>query len=1534
MILSVGVVNADVIEESGWKFRSDLQNSGVYDDGGDRPEALIIWTFFTGEDVFSSPVVANDTVYFGGDEDKIYALNADTGTQIWNFTTTGASWSSPAVTNGIIYYGGLSKFYALNATTGDFLWDFSSGQVESSPAVADGIVYFGSNNHKVYALFADNGTQVWSFSTGEAVQSSPAVVQNVVYIGSYDSKIYALNAVTGTKIWEFNTGSPIQSSPAVTNGIVYIGSWNGKIHAINADSGSEIWNFSASAQVDTSPAVANGVVFFGSRDHKVYAVNANTGTQIWSFDTGSMVLSSPSVANGVVYIAAVSKIYALNADTGTQIWSLTYGGGTSSSPAIANGLIYVGSQDNCLYAIGRAPPTPPANITNLHNTTYQQTRITWTWTDPADADFDHVMVYVDGVFQENVTAGEETFTATSLNPATEYTIGTRTVGTTGLINATWVNHTATTAPEPVIPVPPASVTNLHNTTTQQTSITWVWTDPADVDFDHVMVYLDGLFQENVTQGVQSFTAPGLSPATAYTIGIRTVGTTGLVNLTWVNHSATTAPESPVPVPPASVTNLLNTTYQQNSITWVWTDPADADFDHVMVYVNGVFQENVTAGEETFTATSLNPATEYTIGTRTVSTTGLINETWVNQTAWTKALSPVANFAANATLGQIPFVVQFTDNSTGDDITSRLWTFGDGGTSTELNPVHVYTTPGLFTVSLEVTNDGGSNSHTKTNYIRVFGTTSISDFIAEPQSGYAPLPVQFYDTSVGLPTGWQWDFGDGTTSHHQSPSHLYTNPGNYTVTLTTGSSGGTNTTVKTDFIQVIPESPVEAPVANFTADIWTGRFSAGADFYDASTGNPDSWNWSFGDGSYSNERNSWHEYVGVGSYDVTLTVSNSAGSDSITKEAFVSIPTPVPIADFYVAPRDRYGSFPLTVLFQDQSEGSVDWDTLPVTYEWDFGDGSPNSTERGDVYHHYMAAGTYTVTLTVTDIGGTDTMVRENYIGEAPPPQPIADFTATPKSGYAPLTVDFIDQSTGSPLLTYTWDLGDGNASYEKSPSHTYTQPGLYNISLITTNIGGSATLTKAGFIEVLSAHEKPPLHANFTSNITAGIMPVTIQFLDTSTGNPSAWSWVFEKDSYYPVGEVEVRRPVPVFGNELSHEKNPVVTYTYPGNYSVSLTVSRTGETDTITKDEYIRISPPAPEVDFSAYPPGGEAPLEVEFWENVPYAGYYDEFLWDFGDGTNGTGTWLYHTYENPGLYDVTLTVNSAYGSNSTTKTNFINVTRSEPPVPDFTGSPLSGNAPLDVVFTDTSTGMITTRLWDFGDGTTAWENGTAMVPHTYLIPGTYTITLTSGNDAGSNSITKAEYVHVNPSGTPPDARFILSPRMGNAPLAVQLTDRSSGMPLQWLWDFGDGTTSSEQNPSHTYTTPGRYLPRLMVYNSGGSDSSASFVWIRSMKPVFPTYTPSPTITVNPTIPPVPGKSPISFFAMNKSFGSAPMTVQFTDRSFNNPTSWQWDFGDGQTSTERNPVNAFTDPGTYSVSLNVKNAMGESTTSRTVYVR
>ena len=171
----------------------------------------------------------------------------------------------------------------------------------------------------------------------------------------------------------------------------------------------------------------------------------------------------------------------------------------------------------------------------------------------------------------------------------------------GFINATWVTNTSMTAP-----VPPDSVTDLHNTTYLPTSITWNWTDPLSTDFDHVEVYLNGTWKANVTNGTKTYLATVLTPSTVYELGTRTVGTTGLINETWVNSTATTAPQPPVPVPPASVTNLHNTTYEQTTITWNWTDPSSAGYTNARVFLNDVFQQDVAKGVQTFSKTASPP----------------------------------------------------------------------------------------------------------------------------------------------------------------------------------------------------------------------------------------------------------------------------------------------------------------------------------------------------------------------------------------------------------------------------------------------------------------------------------------------------------------------------------------------------------------------------------------------------------------------------------------------------------------------------------------------------------------------------------------------------------------------------------------------------------------------------------------------------------------------------------------------------------------------------------------------------------------
>ena len=158
------------------------------------------------------------------------------------------------------------------------------------------------------------------------------------------------------------------------------------------------------------------------------------------------------------------------------------------------------------------------------------------------------------------------------------------------------------------------------------------------------------------------------------------------------------------------------------------------------------------------------------------------------------------------------------------------------------------------------------------------------------------------------------------------------------------------------------------------------------------------------------------------------------------------------------------------------------------------------------------------------------------------------------------------------------------------------------------------------------------------------------------------------------------------------------------------------------------------------------------------------------------------------------------------------------------------------------------------------------------------------------------------------PSARFTANPRQGQAPLTVRFKDISRGNPTSWSWDFGDGSTSIDQNPSHAYTSPGKFNVSLTVQNTAGSD----------------TETEKNLITVKG------GKPPKAEFTANPQQGQAPLTVQFKDLSRGSPTSWSWNFGDGSTlSTDQNPSHTYTSPGKYNVSLTVLNGAGSDTEAK-----
>ncbi len=280
--------------------------------------------------------------------------------------------------------------------------------------------------------------------------------------------------------------------------------------------------------------------------------------------------------------------------------------------------------------------------------------------------------------------------------------------------------------------------------------------------------------------------------------------------------------------------------------------------------------------------------------------------------------------------------------------------------------------------------------------------------------------------------------------------------------------------------------IAAPVAGFTGTPVSGSYPLSVQFNDTSTGSPTAWSWDFGDGTTSAEQNATHTYTSTGSFTVSLTSSNTAGSDTLSRSGYITVTEPL-TANFTGTPKS--GMAPLAVTFTDTSAGS------PTAWSWDFGDGNTSTNENP--LHTYSTAGTFRVNLTVTKGTATDTRSAAGYISVASATQPlVANFAGLPASGTRPLTVTFTDKSVGGPTL-WSWDFGDGNTSTVQNPTNTYTRTGSFPVSLTVTNGTYTNTTTQAGYITVTA----PATHFTVTapSRATAGsAISFTVTALDAS----------------------------------------------------------------------------------------------------------------------------------------------------------------------------------------------------------------------------------------------------------------------------------------------------------------------------------------------------------------------------------------------------------------------------------------------------
>ena len=697
-----------------------------------------------------------------------------------------------------------------------------------------------------------------------------------------------------------------------------------------------------------------------------------------------------------------------------------------------------------------------------------------------------------------------------------------------------------------------------------------------------------------------------------------------------------------------------------------------------------------------------------------------------------------------------FTVDFSNNSS--NATSYMWNFGDGNTSTLTNPIHIYNQDGVYNVTLSATNECGTDLYTVT--IEII-TLPFADFTSDVTEGCDPIEVSFINLSSPNAETFSWSFPGGSppTSTAYEPTVVYETPGSFPVTLTVSNQAGDDIVVFNNYITVFPQ-----PVAEFsytTNGLQVNFNSTG------SAGN--SFAWTFGDGGTGTGPNPTHTYATGGSYQVTLSVTNSCGTDVLQQTVNI---TGAPEALF--VSNVQSGCAPLVVQYTNQSGGA------PTSFNWIFEGGNPSTSSAANPVVTYNTPGTFDVQLTVTNNTGSDVLLLTDYITITPPPTSAFNYTVQGS------VASFTNQSSNA--TGYNWDFGDGQESSDSDPDHHYQTDGVYVVTLISSGVCGNDTSTTTVSIQT-------PPQAAFAYQASGDCVPVSVLFTNQSSPNATSFAWSF-----------------PGGNPSSSSEANPTVLYNTPGTFDVTLIAYSGGGTDTLEFNDYITIGT-APTASFLLS--NNETTVTLD--NQSASAG---DFLWNFGDGQTSNEVDPIHTYSSFGTYNIQLIAMNACGSD----TMEVEIVLSTVPNAFFGYSNHNGCAPFEVSFIDQSQNNPTVWNWTFEGGTPPTSNEQNPTI-TYTTPGTYSVSLEVSNDQGTDALFLSGLIEV---GGVPDATFSYQQTENVVALEYQGIDYDS-----LHWSFGDGRTDNSLNPTVTYETSGQYQITLIVYNPCGSDTSYTWVTV-----------------------------------------------------------------------------------------------------------
>ncbi|HWB28591.1 MAG TPA: PKD domain-containing protein [Chitinophagaceae bacterium] len=638
-------------------------------------------------------------------------------------------------------------------------------------------------------------------------------------------------------------------------------------------------------------------------------------------------------------------------------------------------------------------------------------------------------------------------------------------------------------------------------------------------------------------------------------------------------------------------------------------------------------------------------------------------------------------------------------------------------------------------------------------------------------------------------------------------------------------------------------------ADFTASPQTGCAPLVVKFTDASQGSPSSYKWDLGNGVVSSDQNPATSYFDPGVYTVRLTISDASGSDSIVKTSFITV-YKNPVAAFSVS--DSTGCFPLNVLYTDNSiagSGSI------ASHTWDFGDGNISADPQPS--HTYMAGGTFSVTLTVTNTYGcTATAARKNLIHISHGIK--ADFSINAgQICHSPAVINFTETASGDGALSYKWNFGDGASSTQATPSHNYNNAGVYTISLkVNSNLGCSDTISKTLNVAFVKSA------INAADNVC---LNQQTQFINASSPVPASSAWDFGDST-------------------TSSSISPYKSYTAPGQYTVKqVNMFFAGCVDSTTRNITVvsGVTPSFSTADTASC----SYPYTVHFKNTTAASGL--SYVWDFGDGNTSTEINPVHEYDKYGSYTVTLKAANAGGCQN--KVGQPNAVVVQPVKITGVSGLLAGCAPVSikpVVKTNVSV-VISKYFWDFGDGTSSTD---ASPVHTYTKEGIYAVKvkiITDGGCADSIALLDSVGHKLHPT-------FTVEPTNVCASKEVTFNNTTAEQSDFLWWYLGDGTVIYKQpNPSHNFADTGYFDATLVVANNGCLDT------LTKKKAVHIT-------------------APIARFKVQNDCGNR-MRISITDKSIGDLTH-MWDFGDGTTDTAKNPVHIYGTTGAYKVTLTVGN--------------